>query len=171
MDNTINNRERIGNIRIKTGILQGDSLSPLLFILEIDVISKQLEIRLQPIKIKENNLEFALGHTFYMDDLKIITRDVEEMKVANQIIERICTAIRLKINESKSGIMNNTKQELPEELRKYPEITDINPYKYLGIEIWQTISIEKYTERITKQIKLAITKLKDEETSSNNLIE
>ena len=37
------NRERIGNIRIKTGILQGDSLSPLLFILAIDVISKQLE--------------------------------------------------------------------------------------------------------------------------------
>ena len=106
-----------------------------------------------------------------MDYLKIITRDVEEMKLANQIIERICTAIKLKINESKSGIMNNTKQELPEELRKYPEITDINPYKYLGVEIGQTISIEKYTERITKQIKLAITKLKDEETSSNNLIE
>ena len=158
MDNIINNKQRIGNIRIKTGILQGDSLSPLLFILAIDIISKQLERRLQPIKIKENNLEFALGHTFYMDDLKIITRDVEEMKLANQIIERICTAIKLKINESKSGIMNNTKQELPEELRKYPEITDINPYKYLGVEIGQTISIQKYTERITKQIKLAITK-------------
>ena len=40
-----------------------------------------------------------------MDDLKIITRDVEEMKLANQIIERICTTIKLKINESKSGIM------------------------------------------------------------------
>ena len=66
-----------------------------------------------------------------MDDLKIITRDIEEMKVANQIIERICTAIKLKINESKSGIMNNTKQELPEELRKYPEITDINQNKYI----------------------------------------
>ena len=44
------NRERIGNIRIKTGILQGDSLSPLLFMLAIDVISKQLERRLHPSK-------------------------------------------------------------------------------------------------------------------------
>jgi len=46
------NKELIGDIQIKTGILQGDSLSPLLFILIIDIISKQLEKTLKPITIK-----------------------------------------------------------------------------------------------------------------------
>ena len=136
MDNTINIKQRKNRKHSNQNRNTSGRLIISTIIHAIYIISKQLEIRLQPIKIKEkNNLEFTLGHTFYMDDLKIITRDVEEMKLANQIMERICTAIKLKINESKSGIMNNTKQELPKELRKYPEITDINPYKYLGVEI------------------------------------
>ena len=43
MENTINNEWRIiWDIQIKTWILQGDSLCPLLFILSIDIISKTI---------------------------------------------------------------------------------------------------------------------------------
>ena len=64
------------------------------------------------------------------------------MKIANKIMERIYSVIKLNINDSKSGIMNNTKQELPKELAKYPLINYVNPYKYLGVEVVQKVDIE-----------------------------
>ena len=64
------------------------------------------------------------------------------MKISNKIMEIICSVIKLNINDSKSGIMNNTKQELPKELVKYPLINYVNPYKYLVVEIVQKVDIE-----------------------------
>ena len=41
-------------------------------------------------------------------------------------------------------------------------INDINPYKYLGVEIVQKVDIEKYTTRIIKHIKEAIIQLNND---------
>jgi len=85
-------------------------------------------------------------------------------------MERICFAIKLRINDSKCGIMSNTKQELPQQLAKYSVINDVNSYKYLRVEMGNKVNVEKCMTRIIKQIKKSIMQLKKEETSSWNLI-
>ena len=47
----------IGDIKIKNGILQGDSLSPLLFCIQYDIVSKRLEEAFEEEEIK---------HTIYI---------------------------------------------------------------------------------------------------------
>ena len=82
-------KETIGEINIKTGILQGDSLSPLLFVLSIDLISKELNKALRPICITREGKSFELSHTFYMDDLKIIIKEMYEMVRADTIMKYV----------------------------------------------------------------------------------
>ena len=61
--------ERLGTVKIKRGIFQGDSLSPLLFVLALMPLSMILR------KVKAG-YEFRKGspvinHLLYMDDLKL----------------------------------------------------------------------------------------------------
>ena len=41
-------------INVERGIIQGDSLSPLLFVLSIDILSKQLDKQISKLNIKMN---------------------------------------------------------------------------------------------------------------------
>ena len=103
--------ESIGQIELRRGILQGDSLSPLLFILQMNIISKVIE------RYSEDQVQ----HTLYMDDLRIITNS---SSVANEVNKKIIQKIKdigMKVNKSKCGMYRN-KLELTEELKEIPEI-------------------------------------------------
>ncbi|BFU26207.1 Reverse transcriptase (RNA-dependent DNA polymerase), putative [Entamoeba histolytica] len=114
-----------------------DSLSPLLFVLSIDVLSKQLDKQINKLNIKMNGEEkqVQLIHILYMDDLKIMTNSLNEMEKAHKLTKEIFNAIGLKINVEKSGIMTNINSQINGELAELPRVTNDNHYKYLGIEI------------------------------------
>ncbi|BFU22363.1 Reverse transcriptase (RNA-dependent DNA polymerase), putative [Entamoeba histolytica] len=122
---------------VEKGIIQGDSLSPLLFVLSIDILSKQLDKQISKLNIKMNGEEkqVQLNHILYMDDLKIMTNSLDEMEKAYKLTKEIFNAIGLKINVEKSGIMTNINSQINGELAELPRVTNDNPYKYLGIEI------------------------------------
>ena len=63
----------LGNVKVKRGMIQGDSLSLLLFVIYIDDISKKLngEVELR------GGLKIG-NHIFYMDDLKVIADSTEK---------------------------------------------------------------------------------------------
>ena len=124
-------------IDVERGIIQGDSLSPLLFVLSIDILSKQLDKQINKLNIKMNEEEkqVKLNHILYMDDLKIITNSLDEMEKAHKLTKEIFNAIGLKINVEKSVIMNNINSQINGELAELPRVTNDNPYKYLDIEI------------------------------------
>ncbi|BFU20572.1 Reverse transcriptase (RNA-dependent DNA polymerase), putative [Entamoeba histolytica] len=124
-------------INVERGIIQGDSLSPLLFVLSIDILSKQLDKQINKLNIKINGEEkqIQLNHILYMDDLKIITNNLDEMEKAHKLTKEIFNAIGLKINLEKSGIMTNINSQINGELAELPRVTNDNHYKYLGIEI------------------------------------
>ena len=57
-----------GPIRIKTGIFQGNSLSPLLFTMSLDPLSQELQKVGYGYQVDE---ETKINHLFYVDDLKL----------------------------------------------------------------------------------------------------
>ena len=138
-----------------------DSLSPLLFVLSIDVLSKQLDKQINKLNIKMNGEEkqVKLNHILYMDDLKIMTNSLDEMEKAHKLTKEIFNAIGLKINVEKSGIMTNINSQINGELAELPRVTNDNPYKYLGIEIGDKVNINKYCTRILNDVSSILSSL------------
>ena len=68
---TLVNKERVletGLIRIKRGIFQGDSLSPLLFIVSLNPLSQEVHKTGYGYQLDEQT---KINHLFYVDDLKL----------------------------------------------------------------------------------------------------
>ena len=139
------NGEKVGRIKLYNGILQGDSLSPKLFIIAINMISTQLNEKIKPININGRSL---MNHIFYMDDLKVICEDKEEISNAHQMIMRLFSDIGMEVNTSKCGLIMHKTKEIPIGMEDIPIVTMENPYKYLGIEISDTPSVNIYKRRI-----------------------
>ena len=83
---------------------------------------------------------------------------------------RISEAIGLKINDNKSGLLVKGNQNIPEELQHYPRVTDNNPYKYLGVELSDKVSRDKYTSRVIKSIESTMDKIMIQQLSTMNII-
>ena len=70
------NNEKLGEVEIKRGIFQGDSLSPLLFVIALIPLT-------QILKATRHCYSFAnkekINHLLYMDDLKLYAKTEEEL--------------------------------------------------------------------------------------------
>ena len=109
-------------------MLQGDSLSPFLFVLTLDPLIKILT---------EMNVghEIATGFTtditYFVDDLRISSDKAEKIERAHQIITEYSTAVGMKINTEKCAIIRKG-INIPSSMAGIPEV---KIYKYLGIPI------------------------------------
>ena len=78
-------------IRIKRGIFQGDSLSPLLFCLALVPLTSELATSGYGYKI--SNTSAPINNLFYMDDLKLYSKDeqeqIGELKIVKQLSDDI----------------------------------------------------------------------------------
>ena len=63
----------VPNVKIRRGIFQEDSLSPLLFVLSIDPLSRILNKLETGYNMRKRNQDdqFTINHQLYMDDLKL----------------------------------------------------------------------------------------------------
>lgn len=105
-----------------------------------------------------------------MDDLKIITNNINEMKEANRVLLSITEAIGMTINDSKSGLLVNGEQQIPEELSSYPLVTRESPYKYLGVDMDNAVNKEKYIQKLKASVEKSIDEVCKETISSINTI-
>ena len=74
-------KKKIGNIKLNNGILQGDTMSPLLFIMCIDPIMNKLDEIIKGVEIRkelEEGVKFIrINKLVYMDDLKVFINNYE----------------------------------------------------------------------------------------------
>ena len=70
---------QLGSIPLQKGVLQGDSLSPLLFVLAMQPLTKLLHNTVDTLTIGDSNHSMALNHLLFMDDLKLFARDTDSL--------------------------------------------------------------------------------------------
>ena len=175
------------DVKIKRGIFQGDSLSPLLFCLTIDPLSKLLKsknIGYNVGKIRGNNaVKQVINHLLFMDDLKLYADSDENLNTLVQTVHQFSKDIHMDFGLDKCAkctIRTGKKVESADiELNDGSQITDLqqdSTYKYLGIE--ENSSIEhklmrkkvqdEYVRRLKKICKSQLT-TKNKVTAINQL--
>ena len=89
-----------GTIEYKCGILQGDALSVILFILQVNPASFLLEsvdgCKLGKLEPKEN-----LSHQFFVDDLKLYAINMDTAKLLLDIITTFTKDVGMSFGEQK----------------------------------------------------------------------
>uniref|UniRef100_A0A8D0E7E3 ribonuclease H n=1 Tax=Salvator merianae TaxID=96440 RepID=A0A8D0E7E3_SALMN len=121
---------------IQKGTRQGCPLSPLLFILVLEVMNRAIrqETNIEGLKIKKEDYRLRA----FADDIVIILKDPKEsIETVKHVIETFGRVAGLKINEKKTKILvkNMTKEE-QEDLGRKSDFDIEKKVKYLGV--WLT---------------------------------
>ena len=74
-------------IQIRRGIFQGDYLSPLLFCIALTPLTNKLNRA--DCGYQEHGTERKISHLLYMDDLKLLGRNENELKSEMKIVQTI----------------------------------------------------------------------------------
>lgn len=130
---------------VKTGVRQGDGLSPLLFNCALEKVIQEwrkqktvLNID-QPISLGRGKLK--IDCLAYADDLAILTRDTITAQKQIELLKEIAENIGLQISFEKTKYITCNKQAPKCMETKYGKIKRVSQFKYLG-EIIQENGIE-----------------------------
>ncbi|GBE59174.1 reverse transcriptase domain containing protein, putative [Babesia ovata] len=90
--------------RVEKGLLQGDSLSPLLFVLCMDPLSRLLSSKYDAVEMQtRDGRVMATNHLLYIDDLKLIAKDAETLRLMTEETQVFFGKIGMTINRDKSA--------------------------------------------------------------------
>ena len=145
--------ENLGKVKIRRGIFQGDSLSPLLFVICMIPLTNVL---------RKAKARYTLGggekinHILFMDDLKLYGKNENEIKGLVSTVEVFSQNIGIEFAIKKCGvfIMNRRKVksidgiELPSG-EKIKEIED--GYKYLGILEYDRVKEQEMKDKFRNE--------------------
>ena len=128
----------LGEINIRRGIFQGDSLSPILFVLALIPLSKLLNDMKDGYHLGKNRPK--VNHLLYMDNLKLYAKDKKELDTLSQTVRVFSKDIGMDFGiekfamiQMKRGIFVMSEGiELPNG-KKIRSLDDQEGYKYLGI--------------------------------------
>lgn len=166
-----------GNINIKQGIFQGDSLSPLLFCMALFPLSKELKEAKTGYIMKKN--QDPINHLFYVDDLKLFANNDKNLEKLLDIVKTFSDDIKMsfglekcaKVTIEKGKIKKRNNIQLNDSNTIIRELEGHEIYKYLGMEENTEIEHTKMKEKITRQYYSRIRKiLKSELTGKNKFI-
>lgn len=175
-----NGQITIPNVKIQRGIFQGDSLSPLLFCLALDPLSKLLKQHnigydLSRGRTKKNNKK--INHLLFMDDLKLYADSDEKLHQLIQTVHSFSTDIHMEFGLDKCNKCTIRKGKKVAstniELDRHNTIEDLDndsSYKYLGIEENSQIQHKIMREKIHKEYIKRLKKICKSELTSKNKI-
>ena len=85
------NGEDLGEVYVKRGIFQGDSLSPILFVLSMVPLS--LILRKVNGSYEWGQKEYKLNHLLFMDDMNLFSKSEEQMDTLVKTVHVFSTDI------------------------------------------------------------------------------
>ena len=127
----------LGEVEIKRGIFQGDSLSPLLFV--VAMLPLTLLLKRERLGYQLGEERRLINHLLFMDDLKLYARDKEDLDKLLNVVKVFSDDIGMEFGLDKCAmlVMEAGKRvacegiDLPDGQR-IKEV-DENAYKYLGV--------------------------------------
>ena len=139
----------LGTVDIKRGIFQGDSLSPLIFVICMIPMSKVLRNAKAGYRLGD----MKINHLLFMDDLKMFAKSKNEIDSLVSTVQVISQDIGMQFGINKCGviIMKRGKLVKSEDIRltngeSIKEVSD-QGYKYLGI-----LELDKIKEKEMKEV-------------------
>ena len=143
----------IGNERrgfnIQRGVRQGDSLSPLLFILTLQMALDRINWRDRGIPINNKRLQ----HLDYADDIALFSRSVNELQTMLDDLIEECRKIGLEVNSNKTKWLSTSAGQ---EIKiNGTNIQKVNSFVYLGQLINQPNIPHNHNLEISRRIGAA----------------
>ena len=151
---------------IRRGILQGDSLSPLLFVLCLDPLSRMLTADFPQLTIQTDAGAFCSNHLLFVDDLKLLATDDANATAMLDATDVFFKAVGLEMNRSKSAT------NVPECGERAKLLDGVEGYKYLGIvqDSCGRLTGETFA-RVRGELLRRVEKLCESKLSGRNLIQ
>jgi len=167
----------VKNVKIKRGIFQGDSLSPLLFCLSIDPLSRLLNSKNEGYNMNPRGQEIQkVGHLLYMDDLKLYASSDAMLKNQLKTVKEFSTDITMNFGLDKCATVSIEKGKLKKtegvDLQEYTiqALEEGQTYKYLGVEETNQIDHAKMRKLHRDSYAKGIKKLLKTKLSPKNKI-
>ena len=162
-------------IKYKNGILQGDSLSVLLFVLSLNPLSHLLKnmsgYSIGPPGQRDTNL----SHLFFVDDLKLFATSKNSMMELLKVVTSYSKDIGMKFGEAKCNYIEISRgkavtADTPLEINglKISPIQVGETYRYLGIDESVTYNGPLNKERVTAEYMKRVKKIWTSELSAVN---
>ena len=167
------NGEELGDVDVKREIFQGDSLSPLLFVLSLIPLSSVL--RKVNVFYEWGKKEHKLNHLLFMDDLKLYSKSEEQIDSLIQSTHIFSTDIGMEFGIRKCGVLvlkrGNIVRcdgiELPND-----EIKEVGQegYTYLGIVELDKVKENEMKEKTMKEYKRRLRLIQKSKLNGRNKI-
>ncbi|MEO0683920.1 MAG: reverse transcriptase family protein [Cyanobacteria bacterium J06649_11] len=131
------NGEDLGPVNINRGIFQGDSLSPLIFVMIM--VPLTLLLRKEKMGIYYSEINEFINHLLFMDDLKLYAQSERTLAELVGVVEKFSRDIGMKFGIEKCACITikngNVSKALGIELPSGESIKtlDNEGYKYLGV--------------------------------------
>ena len=180
---TLNHMEgqiRIPDVKIQRGIFQGDSLSPLLFCLAIDPLSKILkeyDIGYDLSRSRRKKDKKKINHLLFMDDLKLYAETDEKLNQLVEAVRKFSRDINMEFGLDKCSkcTIRKGKKAAAENIQLedgniIEDLDDDSSYKYLGIEENATIEHKKMREKVKTEYLSRLRKICKSELTPKNKI-
>ena len=171
----ISNGESLGSVSIRRGIFQGDSLSPLLFVVSMIPLSLVL-------RKCEAGYTFAkktkVNHLLFMDDLKLYVRSECQLDSLIQSVRIFSNDIGMKFGIEKCAVLVIKRGKLAQtEGITLPDDTTIRAmeesegYKYLGVLEASDMLHDQMKDKIRKEYLRRVKKVARSKLNGGNLIQ
>ena len=151
------NGNELGDVKVNRGIFQGDSLSPLLFVLCMIPIS--LVLRKVKAGYEWGKKEFSLNHLLFMDDLKLYGKSEKQIDSLVTTVHILSTDIGMEFGIRKCGLLILKKGKIVRhqgiELPNGETMKEVEQegYTYLGIVELDKIKESEMKKKTIKEYK------------------
>jgi hypothetical protein len=164
----------IGEVEIKRGIFQGDSLSPLLFV--VAMIPLTLLLRREKLGYQFGEEKKLINHLLFMDDLKLYARDKEDLGKLLEVVRVFSRDIRMEFGLDKCAMVEvKAGREVVCEGIELPDgqrirEVDEDGYRYLGVLEGARFKTKEMKELVRREYLRRVRRVAGSRLNGGNLI-
>ena len=166
--------QRLGNVKIRRGIFQGDSLSPLLFVLVMIPLTLMLRQTKESYELKKGGKK--INRLLFMDDQKLFAKNEDQIDNLVNTVRIFSEDIKMEFGLPKCGvlIMKRGKVVKSEGISmldgKMMKNIKEGGYKYLGILEADGVKHEEMKDQIKKEYIRRVRNILKSKLNGGNII-